>query len=48
MLRFWIVPAAEDYYQQKGIDFRFHQLLRFLDDPASLVDPIGLFSHAGR
>lgn len=44
MLRFWIVPAAEDYYKQKGIDFRFHQLLRFLDDPASLVDPIGLLS----
>jgi hypothetical protein len=47
MLRFWIVPAAEDYYQQKGIDFRFHQLLRFLDDPASLVDPIGLLSQPG-
>jgi hypothetical protein len=44
MLRFWIVPAAEDYYRKKGIDFRFHQLLRFLDDPASLLDPIGLFS----
>lgn len=44
MLRFWIVPAAEDYYRQMGIDFRFHQLLRFLDDPASLVDPIGLLS----
>jgi hypothetical protein len=44
MLRFWIVPAARDYYEGKGIDFRFHQLLRFLDDPASLVDPIGLLS----
>ena len=44
MLRFWIVPAARDYYEEKGIDFRFHQLLRFLDDPASLVDPIGLLS----
>jgi hypothetical protein len=44
MMRFWLVPASEDYYQQKGIDFRFHQLLRFLDDPASLVDPIGLLS----
>ena len=44
MLRFWIIPAAEDYYERKGIDFRFHQLLRFLDDPASLVDPVGLLS----
>jgi len=44
MLRFWIVPAAAEYYDQKGIDFRFHQVLRFLDDPASLVDPTGFLS----
>lgn len=44
VLRFWIVPASAEYYATKGIDFRFHQLLRFLDDPASLVDPIGLAS----
>jgi hypothetical protein len=44
MLRFWISPAAADYYEQQGIDYGFHQLLRFLDEPASLGDPIGLFS----
>lgn len=44
MLRFFIVPAAEDYYESKGINFNFHQVLRFLDDPASLVDPTGLLS----
>lgn len=44
MLRFWIVPAAADYYEDKGIDFRFHQILRFLDEPASLVDPTGFLS----
>ena len=44
MLRFWIVPASEEYYAQKGIHFGFHQLLRFLDDPASLVDPTGFLS----
>lgn len=44
MLRFWITPAATEYYAQLGIDFTFHQLLRFLDEPASLGDPIGLFS----
>ena len=44
MLRFWIVPAAADYYEEKGIDFRFHQVLRFLDEPASLVDPTGFLS----
>jgi len=46
MLRFWIVPAAEDYYESRGIDFGFHQVLRFLDEPASLVDPTGFLSTA--
>lgn len=44
MLRFWISPAAADYYAQKGIDYSFHQVLRLLDEPASLADPIGLMS----
>lgn len=44
MLRFFIVPAAADYYEGKGINFTFHQMLRFLDDPASLVDPTGFLS----
>ncbi len=44
MLRFWIVPAAEEYYANQHISFAFHQFLRFLDEPASLADPIGFFS----
>jgi hypothetical protein len=44
MLRWVIVPAARDYYGQRGIDFNFHQLLRFLDDPVSVVDPTGFLS----
>jgi hypothetical protein len=44
MLRFWISPAAADYYRDKGIDFRFHQLLRILDEPASMIDPTGFLS----
>jgi hypothetical protein len=44
LLRFFIVPGAKDFYELQGIDFRFHQVLRFLDDPVSLVDPVGLFS----
>lgn len=44
MLRFWISPAAADYYAEKNIDYAFHQLLRFLDEPASLADPVGFFS----
>lgn len=44
MMRFFIVPAAADYYDRKGISFRFHSLLRFLDDPASMIDPTGFNS----
>jgi hypothetical protein len=44
MLRFVIEPASRDYYRQRGISFGFHQLLRWLDDPASLVDPTGFLS----
>jgi hypothetical protein len=44
MLRFVIVPFARDYYRERGIDFKFHQLLRFLDDPVSIIDPTGLLS----
>ncbi len=44
MLRFVIEPAARDYYRAKGISFGFHQLLRVLDDPVSMIDATGLFS----
>lgn len=44
MLRFVIEPAARDYYGQKGISFGFHQLLRVLDDPVSMIDPTGFLS----
>lgn len=44
MLRFMIVPAAQEYYRLRGIDFRLHQVLRFLDDPVSLADPVGFLS----
>jgi hypothetical protein len=44
MLRFWISPASAQYYAGKGIHFGFHQVLRVLDDPASMIDPTGLFS----
>ena len=44
MLRFWISPAAAQYYASKGIHYGFHQLLRVLDDPASMIDPTGLLS----
>jgi len=44
MMRFFINPAAADYYASQGIDYWFHVTLRFLDDPSSLADPLGFFS----
>ncbi len=44
MLRFVIEPAARDYYAHKGISFTLHQVLRFLDDPVSMIDPTGFLS----
>jgi len=44
MLRFWISPAAADYYESRGIHFGFHQVLRILDEPAGMVDPTGFLS----
>ncbi|MCS7086209.1 MAG: hypothetical protein RMM53_10315 [Bacteroidia bacterium] len=41
-LRFFIVPAAYDFYESIGIDFNFHQILRILDDPVAVMDPIGI------
>lgn len=45
MFRFFIIPCAADYYRSKNITFAFHALLRFLDDPASMMDPTGFMSH---
>lgn len=44
MLRFFIEPGAKDYYETRGINFAFHQVLRIVDDPVSMVDPVGIFS----
>jgi len=44
MMRFFINPAAADYYASQGIDYWLHVTLRFLDDPSSLADPVGFFS----
>ena len=44
MVRFVIEPASRDYYRQRGISFGLHTLLRFLDDPVSIIDPTGFLS----
>ncbi len=44
MLRFWVVPAAASDHEVQQQSFAFYQLLRFLAEPASILDPIGLFT----
>jgi hypothetical protein len=44
MVRYFITPGAKDYYQSRGINFTFHQVLRLLDDPVSMIDPLGILS----
>jgi hypothetical protein len=44
MLRFWITPAAAESYDERGIHFGFHQILRILEEPASMVDPTGFLT----
>ncbi|HVR62556.1 MAG TPA: hypothetical protein VMU50_11680 [Polyangia bacterium] len=33
------------FYQSQGIPWVFHNLRRFLSNPATMIDPTGLFSH---
>lgn len=42
MLRYFISPGAASYYKTKGINFTFHQVLRFLNDPSGIADPTGI------
>lgn len=42
MLRYFISPGAASYYKTKGINFTFHQVLRLLNDPSGIADPIGI------
>jgi len=42
MMRYFISPGAASYYRKMGINFTFHQVLRFLNDPSGLIDPIGI------
>ena len=41
-LRFFISPGAASYYETKKINFTFHQILRFLNDPSGIADPVGI------
>ncbi|MEW6775131.1 MAG: hypothetical protein AB1405_02455 [Bdellovibrionota bacterium] len=42
--RYFLIPGSDDFYQRLEINFAFHQVLRWLDDPVSMLDPSGLFS----
>lgn len=44
MVRYFISPGAKDYYETRGINFTFHQVLRVFDDPVSMIDPVGVLS----
>jgi hypothetical protein len=44
MLRFWVFPSAGSYYDEQEISFAFSHFLRFVEEPASIVDPVGLFT----
>ncbi len=42
--RYFLVPSARALYRQKRVNFWFHQVLRWLDDPVSMLDPTGFLS----
>lgn len=42
--RYFLIPGSDDFYRQNDINFTFHQILRWLDDPVSMLDPVGLLS----
>jgi hypothetical protein len=45
MLRFWVIPSADDYAEeQQETSLAFYQVVRFLAEPATVIDSIGLFS----
>lgn len=44
MLRFWVFPHAGAYHEQQDFGLAFYQFVRFLAEPASIVDPVGLFT----
>ena len=44
MFRFALIPSSRIRNGLTGQRFWFHQLLRFLEDPASMLDPTGLLS----
>lgn len=42
--RYFLIPGSRDMYDQLEIGFWFHQFLRWVEDPASMLDPTGLLS----
>ncbi|HWZ87741.1 MAG TPA: hypothetical protein VNW92_02790 [Polyangiaceae bacterium] len=44
MQRFYIVPASNEYHHRRQLNYAFCQVLRFVDNPVVMVDPLGLAS----
>ena len=38
----FLVPGSRDLYRQTGKSFTWQQVLRFLDEPCAVMDPVGL------
>jgi len=44
VFRYFLIPGSADFYNRQEINFWFHQALRWLDDPVSMLDPLGVLS----
>jgi len=44
MQRFYIVPASNEYHDRRQLNYAFCQVLRFVDNPVVMMDPLGLAS----
>jgi hypothetical protein len=44
MLRFWVVPAAGGDAAAQDSHLAYYQLVRFVAEPATILDPVGLFT----
>jgi len=45
MLRFYVIPTADRYaIAEKQTSLVFYELVRFLSEPATVIDPIGMFT----
>lgn len=45
MLRFYVIPTADRYARDEAqASLAFYELVRFISEPATVIDPIGVFT----